>query len=125
MFEKASKLKLRFSFKGNITTEDLWDLSINHLDEIYKGLSAIKKTSSSEDSLINNNSSSNTLNDLKIDIVKHIFALKVEEKNKKDLRAARLDQKRQLQAILANKQSEELQGKSIEELSKLINELDE
>lgn len=124
MFEKASKLKLRFNFKGNISTEDLWDLSLTDLDEIYKSLSKNKKENSGEDSLIGKPTKESKITDLKIDIVKHIFAVKTAEKDAREQRAAKLVRKRQLQDIIARKQDEELQNKSTEELAKLLDELD-
>lgn len=123
MFEKASRQKLRFNFKGNITAEDLWDLSVNELDTIYKSLSKIKKDSN-EDSLLQSTKSS-TLNDLRMDIVKHVFAIKMEEKENREKKAERLVKKRRLQSILAEKQDQDLKGKSVEELSKLIDELED
>ena len=39
IFEYAAKNKLRFPFRGSITTEDLYDLSPANLDSIYKTLS--------------------------------------------------------------------------------------
>ena len=39
MFEMASQFKFRYPYKGLITTEDLWDLSLTQLDTVYKALS--------------------------------------------------------------------------------------
>lgn len=121
MFEKASRQKLRFNFRGNITVEDLWDLSVNNLDTIYKSLTKIKRESN-EDSLLES-TPANTLNDLRIDIVKHIFAVKKQEKEAKQKRAEITLEKKKLMSILADKKDEELKGKSVEELEKRINEL--
>lgn len=38
IFEFATRNKVRFSFKGLISVEDLWDLSLTNLDSIYKEL---------------------------------------------------------------------------------------
>ena len=39
MFEMASQFKFRYPYKGLITTEDLWDLTLTQLDTVYKALS--------------------------------------------------------------------------------------
>ena len=45
MFEIATRNKFRFPFKGVISTEDLWDLSVVSLDNVFKTLnSEMKKT---------------------------------------------------------------------------------
>ena len=45
MFEIATRNKFRFPFKGVISTEDLWDLSVESLDNVFKTLnSEMKKT---------------------------------------------------------------------------------
>lgn len=124
MFEQATRLKLRFAHKGNISCEDLWDLTVNDLDVIYKTLSKSKQSSGDEHSLLEKKSKDNEIVDLKLEIVKHVFTVKVEEKKTRENLAARALQKRKIQALIADKQDEELKGKSVEELNKLIDELD-
>ena len=77
MFEKAARLKLRF--KSSLSVEDLWDLSPNALDAIFKDLNAQTKVRK-EESLLDYRSTEDTIVDLKIDIVKHIVSVKLEEK---------------------------------------------
>ena len=40
-FEIAIRNKYRFPYKGMITIEDLWDLSVTQLDGIFKTLNAL------------------------------------------------------------------------------------
>ena len=43
MFEIATRNKFRFPFKGVISTEDLWDLSVESLDNVFKTLNSEMK----------------------------------------------------------------------------------
>ena len=52
IFEYATKNKLRFEYKGSISTEDLWTLSVTELDKIYKILNKKKKVEAEEESLL-------------------------------------------------------------------------
>jgi len=123
MFEKASKLKLRFtSTVGNITTEDLWDLPLPELDMIAKALRT-DVSASTEDSFIEKPTPKNTTLELKFDIVKHIIEVKLANKDSAAKRADTIAQKQKLLSILADKQDEDLKGKSAEEIQKLIEEL--
>lgn len=121
LFEKASKLKIRFNYRGVITTEDLWDLNVNALDYIYKQLMSAKKESETE-SLLEENKA-NPILELQIEIVKYIFSVKVEERKAAELRAENAAKKQKILAILARKQDAELENKSTEELEKLIADL--
>lgn len=70
MFEIATRNKFRFPFKGVISTEDLWDLSVESLDNVFKTLnSEMKKTK--EESLLSTKSKDDEVLELKIEIVKH------------------------------------------------------
>ncbi len=55
MFELATRYKFRFPFKGMISVEDLWDLSVENLDTVFKCINAeMKKTK--EESLLSTKS---------------------------------------------------------------------
>lgn len=121
LFEKASKMKIRFNYCGVITTEDLWDLDVKALDYIYKQLMVAKKESETESLL--EEKKTNPILEVQIEIVKHIFEVKVEERKAAELRAENAAKKQKILAILARKQDAELENKSAEELEKLIAEL--
>ena len=52
MFEVAVRDKFRYPYKGVIATEDLWDLSVQQLDGIFKTLKSQEKKAQ-EESLLN------------------------------------------------------------------------
>jgi hypothetical protein len=124
MFEIATKKKFRFPFRGMISTEDLWDISLTDLDSIYKTLNSQKKAKADEESLLSAKTNEDIELNLKIDIVKHIVSIKLEEKAAKESERAKRLQKQKIMSILAEKEDEALHGKSIEELQKMLGDLD-
>ena len=118
LFEKASQMKVRFNYRGVITTEDLWDLDVKALDYIYKQLMVAKKESETESLL--EEKKTNPILEVQIEIVKHIFSVKVEERKAAELKAENDAKKQKILAILARKQDAELENKSTEELEELI-----
>jgi acyl-CoA reductase-like NAD-dependent aldehyde dehydrogenase len=122
LFEMATRKKFRFPFKGMISIEDLWDLSVKNLDAVFKALNAEKKQAS-EESLLSVKSDEETILDAKIEIVKHIVAVKQAEEAAKVTAAANRAQARRIQELIANKQDEALQGKSVEELQAMLSAL--
>lgn len=123
MFIKASREKMRFPYKGLATVEDLWDLPVMELDKIYKSLNA-KAKQAQEESLLEVKSSEGEELTVQIEIIKYIVSVKLEEKKSAEMAKARKEQKQKIMSILASKQDEALQGKSIEELEKMLDELD-
>ena len=119
LFEIATRKKFRFPFKGMISTEDLWDLSVNNLDAVFKALNAESKQAK-EESLLTTKSAEDTILDMKIDIVKHIVNVKLAEAAEREQAVAKREQKRKLEALIANKQNAELEGKSLEELQAML-----
>jgi len=84
IFEYATRNKVRFSFRGLISVEDLWDLSLTNLDSIYKELNKQSKQSE-EESLLNIKTQEDELLNVQIDIVKHIVSVKLAEKEEREL----------------------------------------
>ena len=122
MFEKAVRLKLRFTHKGLCTVEDLWDLPLDSLDRIFKELNTKLKTQK-EESLLETRSKEDEILDLKISIVKHIVEVRLsEQKARKDL-ATKLAKKQNLLGIIAEKQDNALRDLSVDDLTKLVDEL--
>ena len=122
IFEKALRLKVRFEFKGSIGVEDLWDLSLESLNSIYKTLVA-QVRQSTEDGLLNVRSSENEILALKVEIVKQVFETKKFEQDERKLVAAKRQKKEKLKEILEQRQNEELLSMSAEDIQKLIDEL--
>lgn len=122
LFEMATRKKFRFPFKGTVSVEDLWDLSVQNLDTVFKALNAEVKQAK-EESLLAVKSDKDIILDAKIAIVKHIVSVKQNEAVQRQNEAAMREQKRKLQELIATKQDAELQGKSIEELQAMLSAL--
>lgn len=123
MFEKAVKGKYRFPYKGQIAVEDLYDLPLGSLDTVFKTLNAeVKKTD--EESLLQTKSAEDDILTTKIEIVKYIFNEKLEEKKNQQEAAERKEKKQKIIQIIATKQDEALQNASVEDLQKMLDELD-
>lgn len=123
MFEVAVRNKYRFPFKGMVSVEDLWDLSVKDLDSIFKVLNSQVKQAK-EESLLNKKSEEDKVLDVKIDIIKYIVGVKQEEDSQRLLAKAKKEQKQKILSILADKQYEDLKNKSPEELQKMLAELE-
>lgn len=123
MFETAVRTKMRFPFKGVVSVEDLWDLSVENLDSVYKTLnSELKKAT--EESLLNTKTKQDKELETKIEIIKYIVKVKQEEELLRLKAKERKEQRQKILEIMAMKQDESLQNKSIEELTAMLNELD-
>ena len=121
LFINASKNKYRYPFKGQITTEDLFDLKVEDLDVIYRTLNKqVKKEE--EESLLSVNKKDKELQE-RIEIVKYVFNAKQKEAEEKLLAAERKTKKEKILSIMAAKQDEALQNKSVEELAAMLENL--
>lgn len=122
MFEQAIRGKMRFPFKGMVSVEDLFDLSVVNLDSVFKVLNSELKQAK-EESLLNTKTKQDKELDIKIEIVKYIFELKLTEENLRLKAKEQREQKQKILEILSAKQDESLQNKSIEELEAMLDNL--
>ena len=124
MFEKATKRKFRFeSSKGLLSTEDLWDLPLRTLDQI-----AIKLSRSCEQKSESFLSEKNAVDQQELDkleIVKSIIKTKLAEKEALETQCIKKAKKEKILAILEAKKMEDLSSRSVEELQKALDELDD
>lgn len=125
IFEIASRNKFRYPYKGMISTEDLWDLSLAQLDVVYKTLNKDLDVTQ-EDSLLCARPIDETVVDLttKIEIVKYIFSYKQAIAEDARMAVERSAKKQRILDILAKKQENALQNMSEDELKKMLNDLD-
>lgn len=122
MFENATRTKMRFPFKGMISVEDLWDLSVKDLDTIFKTLNAQVKKSQEESLLVTKTEEDEVLS-TQIEIVKHIVSVKLAEAEKAKQSKAVKEQKQKIMEILSAKEDEDLHNKSVDELKAMLDSL--
>jgi hypothetical protein len=121
IYKYALRNSLRFDYKGYLTTEDLFSLSVKDLDNIYKLLSKEKKERE-QDSLLDTSTQDKEL-DVKIEIVKDVFTTKQNEIQDRLLEELKAKKKTQLIDLIDKKENEGLEQKSIEELREELESL--
>ena len=124
MFEVATRIKMRFPYKGQISVEDMWDLSLPALDSVFKSLnSQIKQVK--EESLLSTKSRADETLDLQIEIVKYIVSVKLAEKEAREKAALNKEMRQKIMQIKAARQDKALMEASDVDLDKLLAELRE
>lgn len=124
LFEMATRSKLRFpSTKGELSVEDLWDLSDKDLDVVYKNLKD-QEVKSSEESLLDDANVDPKLT-AAIGIVKYVFTTKRNERlAEKERINKKLTQRKYIDA-LSKKQDEAIEKMSEAELRAMIDSLED
>lgn len=132
IYKKASKKKLRFSTnRGSLSVEQLWDLPKEEIRQlVIKAREAAKKSSGevsdTELSFLDAPAKTKATDDeLRFEILKDIYLTKksAEEKAQRKAEIKRNNQK--LLDLIARKEDEALEKKSIKELEKMLESEDE
>lgn len=123
-FEKAAKLKLRFmTAKGSLAAEDLFDLSLTSLDTLAKGVNKLLRDEGEESFLPDTTNKPVSHNGLKLEILKHVIAAKVEERDARENRAQVQAKIAKLKELAEAKTNEQLASQSLEDIQKQLAEL--
>ena len=123
MYKKASKLKLRVSTKyGLLSVEQLWDLSLVDLAAAIKAVNKKIKSVDSADNLdfLENTSQVNPVEQLAFDILKDIYIEKKKEADDAANAAQIKEHNQKILELIAKKDEESLQSKSVEELREML-----
>ena len=122
IFELASRMKIRFAYRGMITVEDLWDLSVQELDRIFQKLNKALKESK-EESLLSPQAKEDSELNVQVAIVRHIVEVKLAEAAIALAAVERKAKKEKILSILADKQDDSLRNMSSEDLTKMLEDL--
>ncbi len=123
IFQQASRAKLRFATQlGQLSTEDLWELPLTSakgvsLKSIATDLQKqITAQPMKELDFFDLPEATDSILQLRFDIIKHIVTTRVAESRDKSAEAAKETKRAQLQALINDKLQDELKNKSVEEL---------
>jgi len=132
LYKEAAKRKLRFnSPAGQLMAEDLFDLPLKsrstkkaNLNDIAKGINRALKDDVEED-FVARRTKPNLELKIRFDIVLDVIQVVQEREAAVERRELGRQKKARIMEIMAKKQDEALEGQSMEDLEKLLGELDE
>lgn len=119
-FKLASQSKLRFqSNKGLLSTEQLWDLNLTDLDSLAVSLENEYNESGKKSFLVKRSVKDKTTK-LKFDIVLDVLQTKSDEMAEAQQKAEDKAHNNKIIALIAEKQDDELKGKSVKQLENML-----
>ncbi len=120
MYKEAVRLKLRFQTSvGSLSAENLWDLSIEQLDTLAVELDEAYATSGKK-SFVVKRTQKDKITKLKLDIVVDILNTKLAEREEAQEKADNKAHNERILGLIADKEEEELKGKSTAALKKML-----
>ena len=130
LFEKASRQQFRFdTHRGLLSVEDLWGLPLTsqtgkvNLDDIAHSIHRQLRDVGEDVSFVTPTQKADELPRLQLELVKHIIAVRLAERDLAAQAALRKEQKQNLLGLIASKENEALAGKSMDELKAMVEQL--
>ena len=125
MFELATRSKLRIPTpRGNLSVEDLWDLSRGDLDATYRGLAAADKDAATEGLIKTRPTAAQRKIAIALEVVKRVFVVLVAERAEREAAAERKEKRQKIMALIAEKKDEGLKALDVAELEKQLAAMD-
>jgi len=119
-FKQATKEKLRVQTnRGLLSTEQLWDLSLDELDTLAVSLEAEHKESGKKSFLVKKSVKDKTAK-LRFDVVLEILNAKSDEAQAATEAKEIKEHNEKIITLIAEKQDESLKGKSIKQLEAML-----
>ena len=108
-----------------LSIEDLWDLSLEVLNNMLKNIKRSMKTSSEEEDYLDAKTVSieDADNQLRFDVLKHVFDTKKGERDQRTIAAAAKIEYEKILTQLARREEDKLNTMSEEDLRKRLEEL--
>ena len=120
IYKLASQLKLRFlTSKGELTTEQLWDLELPVLDKLTVALDKATKEGATKSFLVEKTEEDKTAK-LMFDIAYDVLTTRLEEQKALQEAKSNKEHNEKILSLIASKQEDELKGKDVEELMGLL-----
>jgi hypothetical protein len=124
IFEAASRNKVRFaSDRGELTTEQLWDLNLTSLDKVARDVNKELKSVTEDSFIATKVDARKAPLELKLEIVKFVIDEKLAEAEARKTAAEKALKKKVLEEALANRQNEKINSMSEEDLKKALADL--
>ncbi len=131
IFEEATKQRVRFDTQRGVSTiEDVWLMPLTSktgfdLDTLAKIINIDLRTMSEESFVKTNTNPLKPMAELKMALVKHIIAVKLEENALRLARSEKAEKRAKLIELLGKKQDEAMGALSEEDIKKQLAALDE
>jgi hypothetical protein len=120
IFQRASKEQLRFNTNlGVLTVEDLWNVKLEHLDDLAVSYKRELSDTSGESFLKKSKVVDNTLQ-LRLDICKEIIDCRVEELDKEEKRKSVKAKNQRIMDLIVKKEDEAFEKTDIDELRSML-----
>lgn len=123
-FEQASRLKLRFNFRGNVGVEQLWDVKDSDLGELITYEEQLSEVVESYGKSTRRKAGRKTkdqeLNELRLAIVSHILDTRIKEQEEATEALKNKARNQKIMDIIARKEDADLEAMSADQLRAML-----